>query len=429
MQSVGTHQYNTSNSQQPHNHPTPQSPPGLYSASSGFNTSMNSTNNPAKITSPQNNPPIITTNSLPTPRSPLLDATQPSNMEDAMDVESTQASLKRSRSQADLGGDDRPRKSRSRSREPMELDSDSSTSSLTTTRPRRTVPTMEELLAMPMTGPPAWLNTRKHKPQQPCLTANLIEKYDLTAIAASVARTDPVTKEKKKLRKSYKGKIAGLSGKNEVITTVQQMVVPEGQEGWGQPVPQLVKGGLLEMLDIPEEEWHNQKVLGKELPKNGSGGRQLDFNALRKGLSNWSKGPLPDYDASWLALDDTPSRPGNSAPPSHPVSNSALNNVKTNTPAASGSPNGVNTASPNPQNVRSSGRKRRREYGENGWEGYGDEFDDEGGSGYDDEEARKKKKKKRKMPEYEDHVGGVGMNNMPLNHAHAVGVGGGYYQR
>ncbi|EPS44857.1 hypothetical protein H072_1164 [Dactylellina haptotyla CBS 200.50] len=424
MQSVGTHQYNTSNSQQPHNHPTPQSPPGLYSASSGFNTSMNSN----KVTSPRNNPqPPSNANSLPTPRSPTIDATQSSNMEDAMDVDRA-SSLKRRRSQGDLGDDERPRKSRSRSREPMEIDAGPSISSLTTTRPRRTVPTMEELLAMPMTGPPSWLNTKKHTPQRPDLTSNLIDTYGLSSIAASVARTDS-TGQKQKLRKSYKGKIAGLSGKNEVVTTVQQMVVPEGQEGWGQPVPQLVKGGLLEMLDIPDEEWHNLKVLGKELPKGGSGGRQLDFNTLRKGLSNWSKGPIPDYDASWLALEDPPARSGNSVASGHPSSNpSALNNVKSNTPAASTSPNGVNTASPNAQNVRSSGRKRRREYGESGWEGYGDEFDDDGGSGYDDEEARKKKKK-RKIPEYDDRVGGVGMNNMPVNHAHAVGVGGGYYQR
>ncbi|KAF3932086.1 hypothetical protein ABW20_dc0105996 [Dactylellina cionopaga] len=173
------------------------------------------------------------------------------------------------------------------------------------------------------------------------------------------------------------------------------MVVPEGQEGWGQPVPQLVKGGLLEMLDLPDEEWHNLKVLGKELPKNGSGGRPLDFNALRKGLSNWSKGPLPDYDASWLALEDPPTRSGTSVASGHPASTSSvLNNVKPNTPA-SNSPNGVSTTSPNNQNVRTSGRKRRREYGESGWEGYGDDYEDDGGSGYDDEETRKKKKKRK----------------------------------
>ncbi|KAF3927290.1 hypothetical protein ABW21_db0200516 [Orbilia brochopaga] len=398
MQSIGTHQYNTSNSQQPHNHPTPQSPPGFYSASSGFNTSMN---NPSKATSPRQNIQPLSTNSLPTPRSPTVDTMPSSNMDDAMDLDRA-SSLKRRRSQGDLGDDDRPRKSRSRSREPMEIDAAPTTSSFST-RPRRTVPTMEELLAMPMTGPPSWLNTKRHIPQRPDLTSNLIEKYRLSAIAASVARTD-ATGQKQKLRKSYKGKIAGLSGKNEVVTTVQQMVVPEGQEGWGQPVLQLVKGGLMEMLEVPDEEWDKLHVLGKELPRNGSGGRQLDFGALRKGLSNWSKGPIPDanaettsqYDASWLALEDPPIRSGNSTASGHPQPTpTALNNVKTNTPAASASPNGVNTASPSAQNVRSSGRKRRRDYGENTWEGYGEEPEEDGGSGYDDEEARKKKKKRK----------------------------------
>lgn len=127
----------------------------------------------------------------------------------------------------------------------------------------------------------------------PRLTSNLIEVYGLSGIASSVARKD-ATGAKQKLRKSYKGKIAGLSGKNDVVTTTQQVAAREGEEGWGQPVLHNVKGGLLEMLDIPDEEWHLQRVLGKELPKNGIGGRKLDLNALRKGLSNWTKGPLPD---------------------------------------------------------------------------------------------------------------------------------------
>lgn len=92
----------------------------------------------------------------------------------------------------------------------------------------------------------------------------------------------------------------GLSGRNDVTTTTQQYVVPEGQEGWGQPVFQKVKGGLLEMLDWPEEEWINQKVLGKELPQPGIGGKTLDFAAIRRGLSGWSKGPIPNVGISLL---------------------------------------------------------------------------------------------------------------------------------
>lgn len=55
------------------------------------------------------------------------------------------------------------------------------------------------------------------------------------------------------------------------------------------------------MLDWPEEEWVNQKVLGKELPKPGVvGGKVLDFAALRRGLSGWSKGPIPNVGISLL---------------------------------------------------------------------------------------------------------------------------------
>ncbi|KAK9452144.1 Rox3 mediator complex subunit-domain-containing protein [Limtongia smithiae] len=52
----------------------------------------------------------------------------------------------------------------------------------------------------------------------PSASANLIPLFGLSAIAASVARQDPVTGAKRKLRKSYKGHIAEFPGKNEIPT-------------------------------------------------------------------------------------------------------------------------------------------------------------------------------------------------------------------
>ncbi|KAK9453303.1 Rox3 mediator complex subunit-domain-containing protein [Dipodascopsis uninucleata] len=60
--------------------------------------------------------------------------------------------------------------------------------------------------------------SRNYEEPLPCGNKNLIKVYDLENIAASVARTDPVTGAKKKLRKSYKGHIVDLPGKNEIPT-------------------------------------------------------------------------------------------------------------------------------------------------------------------------------------------------------------------
>ncbi|KAK9323142.1 mediator complex, subunit Med19 [Lipomyces orientalis] len=55
---------------------------------------------------------------------------------------------------------------------------------------------------------------------EPALSAtqNLVPLFGLAGLQASVARADPVTGAKRKLRKSYKGHIADLPGKNEIPT-------------------------------------------------------------------------------------------------------------------------------------------------------------------------------------------------------------------
>lgn len=64
----------------------------------------------------------------------------------------------------------------------------------------------------------------KVEPAKPSATQDLIDLYDLKTLAASVARQDPVTGAKRKLRKSYKNHIADLPGKH---------VIPEpGEPHW-----------------------------------------------------------------------------------------------------------------------------------------------------------------------------------------------------
>jgi mediator of RNA polymerase II transcription subunit 19 len=62
-----------------------------------------------------------------------------------------------------------------------------------------------------------------YTPSKPSAKDNLTQLYGLSQLAASVARFNPVTGEKHKLRKSYKNQINDLPGKHEIP--------PEGVEG------------------------------------------------------------------------------------------------------------------------------------------------------------------------------------------------------
>lgn len=118
-------------------------------------------------------------------------------------------------------------------------------------------------------------------PSHPDLTDNLLALYDLKQIADSVARFNPVTGAKNKLRKSYKGFINDLPGKNIVVTKASQTEHAGDEPGGGSKMDLL---GTL--VSWPEEEWVNHNVHGKELSKG------LDMSKLRKGLI-MSKGDIP----------------------------------------------------------------------------------------------------------------------------------------
>ena len=124
-------------------------------------------------------------------------------------------------------------------------------------------------------------------PLYPRPTTSIFPLYNLTSIAESVARQDPVTRAKKKLRKSYKGKIMDLPGRPEIPKTAIRPAA-EGETGAGEsaPAPKNRSMGLLEMLDWPEGEWRAQKVIGKEITQG------LSPDMLRKALT-MSTGPIP----------------------------------------------------------------------------------------------------------------------------------------
>ena len=223
-----------------------------------------------------------------------------------------------------------------------------------------------------------------HPISRPHTTQDLISLYNLQPLAATVARTDPVTGEKRAIRKTYKGKIKafGLAGRDKEVRH------PEGQAG-----------GLLEMAIWPTEEWHVQKVAGKQFDT----GLSEDTWARLERAMTMEPGPLPGFDASILGID-TPI-----APPAA---------VETKTPAQPanviqrqpGQPNGIaqtphsgaNPSTGDPPRPKRTGRKRR--YDEHSFEGYGEGYvDDDGdaGAGYSTSERDDKRdtgsgKKKRK---------------------------------
>lgn len=101
-----------------------------------------------------------------------------------------------------------------------------------------------------------------------------------------MARQDPVTGAKKKLRKSYKGKIMDLPGKPEIPKAAPQPTEGELEGESGAPPPKNRSMGLMEMLEWPEEEWRAQKVIGKDL------GQPLSQDILRRALT-MATGPIP----------------------------------------------------------------------------------------------------------------------------------------
>ena len=220
---------------------------------------------------------------------------------------------------------------------------------------------------------------------RPHPSQNLLSIYSLQPLAASVARNDPVTGEKRKLRKSYKGKIQGfdLAGRNESVKH------PEGQPG-----------SLLEMLDWPEEEWQNQKVAGREIEK-GFGDAMLA--KLGKALK-MEPGPLPDFDESILGLDlEPPPAPVGVPSVKRPLQQATNNFRQPNTAAHTNgaTPRPVESPSADPARPKRAGKKRR--YDERSFEGYGEGYVDDdvdmvagGYSTGDGEDGRRSGKKRRK---------------------------------
>jgi hypothetical protein len=218
-------------------------------------------------------------------------------------------------------------------------------------------------------------------PHPPPLTQNLLSLYGLHGLQASVARVDPATREKiNKMRKSYEGqlKTLGLAGKNKSV---------KHEESKGM--------SLLDLTRWPEEEWHNQKVHGKDIHKGLAAGilAKLDTAMLMQ------PGQLPNNNEWEELLGYEKVKPvEQNTKALKPAVNTA---IKTN--------GQVNGTTANAEAIRPKRKGRKRRYDERSFEGYGEGFvDDELDMGYSSGDTqfsrRSSSHKKRKKVRFADKI-------------------------
>lgn len=187
------------------------------------------------------------------------------------------------------------------------------------------------------------------------------------------------------MRKSYEGKVKNfqLAGRNRAVKHEPGKLI-----------------GLSELMTWPEEEWQNQKVIGKEV-QNGLSSETLA--KLEKAMQ-MQPGPVPNSSDWEDLLGHEKAKPvGAVIEQNHkkPTSVEALA-TKTNGLTNGVRANNTKVTSDIPRPKRS-GKKRR--YDEHSFEGYGEGFvDDDGdvliGGGYSSGEGSRKSgtsKKRRKV--------------------------------
>ncbi|KAL6849362.1 hypothetical protein ACO1O0_008902 [Amphichorda felina] len=204
----------------------------------------------------------------------------------------------------------------------------------------------------------------------PRTTEDLYEMFNLTGLAAEVAREKP-NGEKNALRKTYKGhmKRLGVAGHFDVVKK-----------------PEDAPSEFMAMLQVPDLEWDVHQVKGKELD---SGLSETTLASLGRALTI-TPGPVPKAVWDSSVLDEQ-------------SLSSGIDGIKTK-PATPGTPlpgtPGANSRTkPNfPPGHDPSRPKRsikKRAYGDNSFEGYGEGFpDDEGGYSTGEGESGAKRRNK-----------------------------------
>lgn len=214
-----------------------------------------------------------------------------------------------------------------------------------------------------------------HFKSSPYLSEDLFEKFNLTSIAAEVARTK-ANGEKNALRKTYKGhiKTLGVNGHFDV-----DKKDPFDTEGF------------MAMCLVPEAEWYVHEVQGKSVESGFSDRVKTDLlkaTTMAKGSipkELWNNAVLGD-----LAPTNVSKKVGQDQGPRA---------TAPSTPAASTT--GLATKSGKlqvPQADRIRRNTKKRSYQDSSFEGYGEGFPDDGETGYstgegDDRSAKLKRRK------------------------------------
>ncbi|CAK7272877.1 hypothetical protein SEPCBS57363_005369 [Sporothrix epigloea] len=206
-----------------------------------------------------------------------------------------------------------------------------------------------------------------HRPSFPRLSEDLFAMFNLTGIAAEVARTLP-NGEKNAMRKTYKGymKKLGVSGHFEPVKR------EEGDES-----------DFMRLISEADDSWQVRQVKAREIRH----GLLDDVEADLRAAMTMNKGPIPKsvWDSSVLGdlapekLASGGVRPGSvrgTAPntPLHPTIARSKIQLQQKQAAAGG----------NADTLRPRRVIKKRSYGENSFEGYGEGFPDDDGdaSGY-----------------------------------------------
>ncbi|KAI9841738.1 MAG: hypothetical protein M1837_000399 [Sclerophora amabilis] len=203
-------------------------------------------------------------------------------------------------------------------------------------------------------GPLYLLCKSPHPLSRPHPTQDLLSLYSLQPLAATVSRTDPITGEKKKTRKTYKKylQMFSLAGRNSEVSH------PKDQPG-----------GFEDIMAWPEEEWDNQKVAGKDV---NDGLSDATLTKLERAM-DLGPGPLPGFDASQLGLDVPSAKDAKKPLSQAPV-------VPQKSAQSNGGPSSVLSnggESPPGDPARPKRVTKKRRYDERSFEGYGEGFADD----------------------------------------------------
>ncbi|KAF1956129.1 Rox3-domain-containing protein [Byssothecium circinans] len=210
-----------------------------------------------------------------------------------------------------------------------------------------------------------------YEPSRPHASQDLFELYNLTGLARSVARNDPVTGEKtNKLRKSYEGQI-------------KKMQIA------GKPKAVKMDRSLTNLMMIPDFEYQAQ-MTNKEVDKTGLNPQGTGLGAslndlLNSALAGIGPGELPHAENAkyrqYLGTDEAvKSKPTPAAVPQRIA------------PSGSGTPNAHTPAS---RVVRPERTGSKRQYTDVSYQGYGEGYTDdyaESTGGEDNAQGSKRRK-------------------------------------